>query len=111
MTIQDARKQINDAETNVTRAFSDMKSSAYSMAGAAESEAHTNTTTKTLVPLIACLIGFFCCVAGSWGWGIFLIIGGAVVSYNMHGGAKVGENKISGLTRDLSNQLDKYPKI
>lgn len=111
MTIQDARKQINDAETNVSSAFSDMKSSAYSMAGAAESEAHTNTMTKTLVPLIACLLGFFCCVAGSWGWGIFLIIVGAVVSYYMHGSAKMGENKISGLTKELGNQLDKYSKI
>lgn len=111
MTIQEARKQINDAESKVTNAFSDMRSSAFSMAGSAESEAHTNTITKTLVPLIACLIGFFCCVAGSWGWGIVLIIVGAVLSYNMHGGAITGENKISNLTKNLSNQLEQYPKI
>lgn len=113
MTIQEARKQINDAESKVTNAFSDMRSSAFSMTRSAESEAHTNTITKTLVPLIACLIGFFCCVAGSWGWGIgiILIIVGAALSYILHGEAAVGENKISNLTKNLSNQLEKYPKI
>lgn len=111
MTIQEARKQIDDAESKVTNAFSDMTSSAFSMASAAESEAQSNTITKTVVPLIACLLGFFCCVAGSWGWGIVLIIVGAVVAYNLRAGAITGENQISSLSKNLSNQLNQYPKI
>lgn len=111
MTVQEARKQVGDAENKVNSEFSDMKSSAYSMAQAAQSEASSNTQAKTWIPLIACLIGVICCCAGSPGWGIFLIIVGAVVAYNMHGSAKSGENQVSNLARNLSNQLDQYPKI
>lgn len=111
MTVQEARKQVGDAESKVNSEFSDMKSNAYSMAQAALSEAESNTQGKTWIPLIACLIGFICCCAGSWGWGIFLIIVGAIVTYNMHGSAKSGENQISNSVRNLNNQLDQYSKI
>lgn len=111
MTVQEARKQVDDAENKVNSEFSEMKSNAYSMAQAALSEAESNLQVKTWVPLIACLIGFFCCCAGSWGWGIFLIIVGAIVAYNMHGSAKYGENQIANSVRNFNNQLDKYSKI
>ena len=106
MKIEEARKQINDAESKVNNAFSDMRRSAFDMDGATEAEAHKNTIKKTLIPLIACLIGFFSCVSDSWGSGIVLIIIGVVVSYKI-----LGEKKISNLAKDLSNQLNQYPKL
>lgn len=111
MKIEEARKQINDAESKVNNAFSDMRRSAFDMDDATEAEAHKNTIKKTLIPLIACLIGFFSCVSDSWGSGIVLIIIGVVVSYKMHEGAILGEKKISNLAKDLSNQLNQYPKL
>lgn len=40
MKIEEARKQINDAESKVNNAFSDMRRSAFDMDGATEAEAH-----------------------------------------------------------------------
>lgn len=111
MTSQEARQQVNAAENQINGAFSNLKRSANSMAQAAVDAASKNTLKKTLIPLIACLVGLLLCVCSLWGWGIALIIIGAIVSYNMHASAKTAENKIIIQQRNLNDNLERFPRI
>lgn len=111
MTVQEAKKQISEAENTVSKEYSNMRTAAFNMVSETEYEARANTKVKTCIPLIACIVGLFCCLAGSWIWGILLIGAGGFVAYNSNMAAKEVESRISILGDALKNVLDHQGKI
>lgn len=110
MTTNEARSQIDACERQITSAYSGLKDNARLVGSSAAQAASSATLTKTLLPLILCLVGLFC-FAGPWFLGILLIAGGIFLSYKLHGPAKSVQNQVVNQQRNLNSTIDNNAKI
>lgn len=87
MTSQDARKQINECERQITEAFGSLREEAAYIGKNAVQEASRNKKEKVWRSVIVSLVGICLCVVGLRSTdvlvfaGIFLIIAGIALAY------------------------------
>ena len=110
MTANEARQQIEACENQINNSYSCLKDNARDLGSSAAQAASSATITKTLLPLILCVIGLIC-FAGPWFLGILLILGGIFLSYALHGPAKRVQTHVENQQRNLNATIDQNDKI
>lgn len=111
MTSQEARQQVDTCERQITGTFSNLKGAARSMGSSAVQAQSSNTTTKTMLPLIISLIGLFLCIASHPVLGVLAIIAGIFFAYDAHDSAASVQKKVEEQVGYLNNTLDSNSKI
>ena len=114
MTSQEARQQIDACERQITGAYSNLEDAARSMGEVVVEEAASNTTKKTMMPLIISLIGLILVLTQDLGagmLGVIMIIVGIVVAYNAHKSAASIQQTIENQQKNFFNILSNNSKI
>ena len=120
MTEKEIREKINECDYQIDTAYKNLRNSArdvgtrgYDAAKNAQanafSEASGSKTKMTLLPLLITLFGFFIFKA-SWFFGICMIIGGVVLSYNLNQSADRKQKEIQAQYNQMVNETESQQK-
>ena len=111
MTTEEAKQKIDECEKKITSAHSTLCDSARGMGSSALQAIEAENKKKTLMPLIACAIGFICMLIGHPVFGVLFIIGGLVASYNARSKAKAAKEQVETAIRMMNSAIDKNSNI
>lgn len=111
MTSQEARKKVNDCETQIRRTHNSLSDAARSMGSSAFQEANYRTEINTFSPLIVSLLGIILCFVKHPIWGVLLIIAGIVIAYNTHQSAASIQRNIKAHQELLNSELNRNSDI
>ncbi len=111
MTSQEARRQVDACERQITGTYSNLRDATRSVGASAVQAASSKTTMSTLLPLIISLFGFFLCIGSHPVWGVLLIIAGCAIAYNTHQTAATVQKTVENQQKNLNSILDNNFKI
>ena len=112
MTSQEARKQLDECENQITGTYSNLRAAARSMGSSAAEAASKKTAIRTLLPLIVSLLGLVLYIEYHQLWkAVFLIILGIVIAVKSHKSAASVQKDVERQVGYLNDTLDRNSKI
>lgn len=111
MTSQEASRQVEACERQITVAYDNLRAAARSMGSSASQAQASNTSSKTMRQLIISLIGLFLFFASHPVWGVLLILAGIFFAWVAHDSAASVQGKVETQVRNLNSALDSNSTI
>jgi len=106
MTLQEAKKKVDETTDEVQNSISSLRSAANATSSVADEEANSNKVKKTFACATICILGLMLCLFSQLGLGVFLIIVGAFITYFVYGSGRDLENNVLGQSREFRSKVE-----
>lgn len=110
MTSQEARKEIDDCESQIEGTYNSLRHAARNMGSSVTEAIKQSTLIRTLWPLVISLVGLILTASHPfWGW--VLIIGGILAAGASHSEAAMIQRDVENLVKQLNDTIDQNMDI